>query len=545
MSSLKPARYRHLPKGRYTLVYLGNLFFKPDQGWYVAVWLKSESERLSSHSFRLEALPDLRVGQQFEDGVVLPAAADRIFDVTLPPVSFWRTEPAGTAIPSTLWPLFSERELCQQNAFVISQWGKEYVLPVIELARALLVTKKVVAKHLLTPSGLNGLALVQENQPLSGQAAIKFKADAPLYLIDDPHCRKNLVWMLRHGQSRKLFNSVYQRMVTQQNNATGANYRRFIFDMVAPELAGVVLKYSGPIRGNTVFIREIVGFSNLPTIGSKTWIFHPAKKEPVSPEPSQNSGSNVSIPTPANLEIDEQEEDSGTGGHNRFVDVRSVPFDFAVEPETEVVYNSSQSTAGGDRKSVRPFETEETIAGCLGDPSKGSQLKPVEYGYIQSSNHDNNGGLKLFEEVARELARINGWRLTMLYFELPNVTQSNFKLIENRPRQAGLATFQLLDGLTRHLLEVQISDGRYLSTLLLTTDQPVTREEYIKKVEHLLWAVVKGGGHWKEEVLKPLKGALFPFSVRKIRHPNKLYEMEEGDARITWTAKLGDSLNFG
>ena len=544
MSSLKPARYRHLPKGRYTLVYLGNLFFKPDQGWHVAVWLESEAGRLSSHSFRLEALPDLRVGQQFENGVVLPAAADRTFDVTLPPVSFWRTEPAGKVIPSTLWPLFSERELCQQNVFVISQWGREYVLPVIELARALLVPKKVVAKHLLTPSGLNGLALVQENQLLPGQTEVKFKTDAPLYLIDDPHCRKNLVWMLRHGPPRKLFNSVYQRMVTQQNNTTGASYKRFIFDIDAPELAGVVLKYSGPIRGSTVFIREIVGFSNLPAIDSKTWIFHPAKKEPVSPEPSQNSESNVSTPTPANLEIDEQEEDSGTGGHNRFVDVRSVPFDFAVEPETEVIYNSSQSAAGGNKKSVRPFETEETIAGSLGDPSKDSQLKPVEYGYIHSSSHDKSGGLKLFEEVARELARINGWRLTMLYFELPNVSRSNFKLIENRPRQAGLATFQLPNGLTKHLLEVQISDGRYLSTLLLTTDQPVAREEYIKKVEHLLWAVVKGGGHWKEEVLKPLKGALKPYSVRKIRHPNKLYEKEKGDACDIWAAKLEKCLNF-
>ena len=451
MSSLKPAQYRHLAKGKFILVYLGNLFLKPNQGWHVAVWLQSEGGKIDVQSFRFEALPDLRIGQQFVDGVAIPAAADRTFTMALPPITSWRTESAGSAIPPRLWSLYGERELCQQNVFVISQGGREYVLPVIELARALLVPKKVIAKHLLTPSGLSGIALVHEDQPFQGATEVKFKPDTPLYLIDDLSCRKQLVWMLRHEKPGKLFGSVYQHLVGQQNKLSGKGYKRFIFNMDAPDLDGVRLYYTGPILSNTVFIREIVGFSNLPPVSLKSWISHPAKKEPVSPEPSQDGDSAIAMPIPANLEIDEQEEDAGTGGYNRFVDIRPVPLDFIVEPDTEIIYNTPQTSSNGSSQNVRPFEVQETSTGSLGDPSKDSDLKPVEYGHIHCSNQDKTGGLKLFEEVVRKLAKANGWGLSMLYFELPNVTRSNFKLIENRPRQAGLASFQLPSGLLRRV----------------------------------------------------------------------------------------------
>ena len=542
MSSLKQAKYRQLPKGKFILVYLGNLFLMPNQGWHVAVWLRSEDGQVASHSFRFEALPDLRVGQQFVDGVAIPAAADRTFTMTLPSIASWRKESAAAVIPSKLWSLYGERELCQQNVFVITQGGREYVLPVIELARALLVPKKVIAKHLLTPSGLSGIAVLHEDQPFQGATELKFKPDTPLYLIEDIKCRNTLVWLLRHEQPGKLFGSVYQHLVEQQNMLSGKGYKRFIFNMDTPELEGVRLHYTGPILGNTVFIREIVSFSNLPPVGFKSWLSHPAKKESVQPEPSQGNKSTISIPTPANLEIDEQEEDTGTGGHSRFVDIRPVSMNFIVEPDTEIIYNSSQVSPNGNSQNVRPFEVEETLTGSLGDPSKDSNLKPVEYGYIHCSDQDKTGGLKLFKEVVKELAKANGWGLSMLYFELPNVTRSNFKLIDDRPRQAGLASFRLSGGQLRHLLEVQISDGRYLSTLLLKADQPLKIEECREKVKLLLWAVVKGGGHWKEGVLKPLRKPLNPLIIEKITHPKKLREKSRTEALCIWKERLQSML---
>ena len=536
MSSLKPAQYRHLPKGKFILVYLGNLFFKPNQGWHVAVWLRSENGQITSHSFRFEALPDLRIGQQFVDGVAIPAAADKTFTVTLPPMASWRTESAGVAIPPRLHSLNGERELCQQNVFVITQGNREYVLPVIELARALLVPKKVIAKHLLTPSGLNGIALIHEDQPFQGATELKFKPDTPLYLIDDLKCRKQLVWMLRHEQPGKLFSSVYQYLVSQQNKIQTGAYKRFIFNMDAPGFDGVKLHYTGPILGNTVFIREIVGFSNLPAIGLKSWISHPAKKESVRAESSQKGESTIAMPTPANLEIDEQEEDAGTGGHNHFVDIRSVPLDFIVEPDTEIIYDNLQVALSGNSHNVRPFEVQETAIGSLGDPSKDNDLKPVEYGHIHCSNQDKTGGLKLFKEVAKKLAKANGWGLDMLYFELPNVTRSSFKLVENRPRQAGLATFTLPNGLTKHLLEVQISDGRYLSTLYLYGHVHV-KEDFVRgRAKALLWALVKGSGHWKQSLLQEI--CFGPLKVEKIRHPNGLVGLRRNGAVTVWLDKF-------
>lgn len=240
MSPLTPARYRQLPKGKFTLVYLGNLFFKPAQGWYVAVWLKAENGQLSSHSFRFEALTDLRIGQQFVDGVVVPEPVDRTFSLTLPPINCWHTEPAGSVIPSRLWSLYGERELCHQNVFLISLGEREYVIPVIELARALLIPKKAVAKHILTPSGLSGIALKCEDQPYKGHIELKFKPDIPLYLIDDVNWRNHLVWMLMHEQPGKLFNSVFKHVVLQQNQSLGGNYKRFAFYIcLSPPLSGI------------------------------------------------------------------------------------------------------------------------------------------------------------------------------------------------------------------------------------------------------------------------------------------------------------------
>lgn len=308
--------------------------------------------------------------------------------------------------------------------------------------------------------------------------------------------------------------------------------------MDTPNLSGVKLHYSGPILGKTVFVREVVGFSNLPPVDGKIWLSHPTKKESVSSEAPRKEGGKVSLPTPVNIHIDEHEEDTGTGRNNRFVDVRAVTFDFIAEPVTELLYSSSKISPKGNKENLSLFETPETLIGGLGDPSQGSDLKPVEYGHLRCSIQDKTGGLRLFADVAKWIAKANGWKLSMLYFELPNVTRSNFRLLENRPRQAGFATFTLPNGLTKHLLEVQISDGRYLSTLLLSPSKPVGLETCYKKVELLLWAVVKGGGQWKEEVLRPLKRTLEPFIIQKIRHPRNLHEKRRAEALNIWVRKF-------
>ncbi|WP_422450133.1 hypothetical protein [Endozoicomonas sp. ALB091] len=219
--------------------------------------------------------------------------ADETFWVTLPGKSDWKVETAANAIPASLWPLYSQPELCQQQMYVFRQGNRNYVLPVIELARALLIRNKPIARQLFMPAGLNQLAPVNQHRPFQGQAEIKFREETPLYLIDNPQVLYHLIWLLLHPEPSRLFSSVYRHMVEQQESRVSQTYRRFTFIMDIPDLPGMKVEYAGPIWGNTVFVREVLGFTRLPDHGYKPLFSHPARKQPVKNGGVQASASPV------------------------------------------------------------------------------------------------------------------------------------------------------------------------------------------------------------------------------------------------------------
>ena len=79
------------------------------------------------------------------------------------------------------------------------------------------------------------------------------------------------------------------------------------------------MEYSGPIYGNRVFVREVIGFSGLPDCGYKALCSHPRKKERIKASESEKPNNALSLPVPENLEIDEQEDDTSASNHKRFV----------------------------------------------------------------------------------------------------------------------------------------------------------------------------------------------------------------------------------
>ncbi len=54
--------------------------------------------------------------------------------------------------------------------------------------------------------------------------------------------------------------------------------------------------------------------------------------------------------TPETLEIDEQEDDAGTGRHTRFAEIRPVTFEYAVDPDVELVYEGEQQANHGQQR---------------------------------------------------------------------------------------------------------------------------------------------------------------------------------------------------
>ena len=120
--------------------------------------------------------------------------------------------------------------------FVFTQGNREFVVPVLEFARALFFHTKAICKYMMTPHGLNNLAVAQKDSPRQGEAEIKFRPDVPLYLIENEQYRQHLTWMLLHPTAAGMFSSIYSRFVQQNNQNTGSSYQRFTFDMVAPDL---------------------------------------------------------------------------------------------------------------------------------------------------------------------------------------------------------------------------------------------------------------------------------------------------------------------
>ncbi len=343
--------------------------------------------------------------------------------------------------------------------------------------------------------------------------------------------------MLLHDEPRRLFSSLYTNMADQQNQSGRTHYKRFTFSMAIPDLQGVKVRYCGPISGSTVFMREILAFSNLPGTEYAARLYHPRKKEPVQPD-SGGKATTLYLPVPDDVQIDEQADDASTGNYVRFVDTRPVSISYSVEPQTEMVYGKQRLSDRGRKRDIQPKAKSGTITGSLGDPVKNSTAVAVEYAQAVCPDPVKNGDLSLFKAVAEQLAMEKGWRCNIEYYDLPRVSRSHFRLLGDRPRPAGLATFELPDGLTRHLLEVQISDGHYLSTLLISASEPTTKDDCQVRVRLLLRILVKGAGHWKESLLNEQKGRLQPFTVKKIRHPAKVFEIDRVEAIKRWCEVL-------
>ncbi len=197
------------------------------------------------------ALPLLRCGYNYRDGLLLRNAASipRIIDL-------WHEQPisseeAGSVIPRSLLSLQTRINLAERCWVFFSANGQRVVIPVVEGIRALVAPTRYLALHCLDPAFLS--EAVRRYSLDGDRLLIQFSDEIPLSLLTHGMVL-HLTRFLLQPDFRSAWDAIYCSL--RQLGAARLSYPQPKVDLPMPNLTRMAVR--GQANGDTLLVREIV-----------------------------------------------------------------------------------------------------------------------------------------------------------------------------------------------------------------------------------------------------------------------------------------------
>ncbi len=194
------------------------------------------------------ALPLLRCGHNYRDGLLLRNVGSTPKVINLRHEPLVSNEEAGPAIPRSLLSLQTRTNLAER-CWVFSSDGQKVVIPVVEGIRALVAPTRYLALHCLEPAFLN--EAVRRYRLDGDRLLIEFSDEIPLSLINNGMVL-HLARLLLQPDFRSAWDAVYFCM-RQSGSARSSSSK---VDLPMPKLTRMVVL--GYISSNTLLVREIL-----------------------------------------------------------------------------------------------------------------------------------------------------------------------------------------------------------------------------------------------------------------------------------------------
>ncbi|MFG0605167.1 hypothetical protein ACF8CX_05435 [Vibrio mimicus] len=303
---------------------------------------------------------------------------------------------------------FQRASSSKSHSIILKEGNLKFVVPCIELARALFLHNVHLTRTALRPNGLLGMAVVDD---IGKECFIRFNrsSDYPLKNLNSKDACKHLRWLLLNPEATRSFNSIYSKL--QQDDSTEWN-----FNFEPPPLKNWRFKLAGeydesdPMLFHVEEIKTV--YSSSFNYGKKVSIYHPKKVDVIPVEPSNRKRPEINRTDP-----DPQLDFEATPGSHRKRDVFSEEgFRFVCDTEDEVTVSPGKALSRV-APNVNTTEEPKPDTSGVGHGTANGSAQELDWAINRSDCDDPTnpeapkevaptGNFQLFEKVIKQLMKL-------------------------------------------------------------------------------------------------------------------------------------------
>ncbi len=457
--------------------------------------------------------------EEFEQATQYPKQGDTLTDLKIngEPDGFVSKivgiDEFGHWVPSQ----YSHEGMLSQKAFYVHAQGKQFLIPLIELARALFLNKAYLARESFSPMVLPDFFvqhLQDESELFKCRITCAKSVPQGLYNGEEAALLEKITQILLVPTLKSSYHSIYSKMIAEQSDG--------IFDFLPPDLSSVALHLNvHEVQEGVFFVTEIVGVENVPSFdGSVGYWFEYAKK-PENIGVRTSGGSTTIGEDGSETGVD----DSGRNGPGMSKNmgsfkVRKITTTYRHESQIHKQSKYSQKSLR-KRKSINPTEIGETLIGGFTEAQWGGKLGQMEFDSLE------NPEVTDFVQKIKNIAKNNGLDCLYEVFKVPRTGIGKYYIINpitGARRKAMCFSFKSAGkkNYDRFLIELERAEGEKISVLVVFAS-PDNKNSLLKEI--LAWCDLNKG-HWSNEMFPFFHSNRPEFKIvrhQKIKHKNLMW----------------------
>ncbi|HAS88081.1 MAG TPA: hypothetical protein DCS48_02070 [Desulfovibrio sp.] len=488
-----------------------------------------------------------RLGQTYLNGKVSTPSNKVPFEhknVTVPDLSFAEISNTLDAVGTELH-LFHESEFMRQKVFIYRVDGVEYIIPAVELIRALFLHHKVLGEALMQPSGIDRLY----QRPLSSDKPLfelNFTKIIPTSLVNDDFA-EFFAWIVATPHILNSWNSIYADVMKQRIGRSQGWGVQVCFS--PPQIIDCKLNLRGISCGNKFIVSEIESIGGLEYFFEELLYRHPSIKEvtDVTSGKGRVAGSQSGGGTEFIIGVDEPPSAGRPEG------ILRSPKTFAAfksrakirKDYFESTTSSRSNSEGGKPGSGGPDQGKDKtskikkISSGRSRAYASSKLKSIEYKGLEVCHDLPDNALQDFTDAVALMPMMSR-DLDVSHSTVFLPRGRSFSLAGTRRRLCGVVELKKEGKRPVYILEPERTGGKALKTILFTPLQDDVRTGAEDVLIGLLRRIAAFSGRVSDEDIKRLSGS---WKIDRLthcrRHDNALNSNKDSLPK-RWAARLVD-----
>jgi len=442
-------------------------------------------------------LPILKIGVPYQDGMpLITQKVGTLFEVRVSNFKNGRTSKAIDVCRNFNYFLHKKPELMMQNMWSFKSDEIIYHIPQTEIIRALFAVNKTMSNALFRPNGLDFLVnRVSMNK--DQLATIDFSEEVPNSVVTDDFARY-FGWIFFHPEMKKSYSSVQSNLYGEM--ASSPQSKGIQMEVVIPKMKDFQLTGRGLKQNNEILILEWIGSDIANPPFRELELRHKSiKKRIYSSDQRKMRISNKD--KNGEYELNENNGERSREDTNQpVIETDPTQIAFRHKPIVNRVSNYEQKVNQGEDyiSNVGQGGGTQRSTVAVDEALFGGNIKPIEFKNIEIVDTYMNYGLEKFLMMLNYLSEEKEILSVSVNFVYLPLGRKFSYLPDGRRRVCAIARVSTIKG-SKYILEVGVSDNRFLSTLIVPSTSALNEDEKI--IKELLKRLVYASGSWSNVFL--------------------------------------------
>jgi hypothetical protein len=435
--------------------------------WMMDLVFKRANGELSDFSVPWGCLPMLRLGKEFKDGVPTEKVdSGEIYELTFSMNARYKIEQAFTAISRKNYRLITQENL-QELCVVISDAQQKIVIPCIEIIRFFFAINKLLAYQLLQI--YNFQYLLSATMPEEKKVILEFTRKISYRSITkNPLIVKVLADVLFEPGWNEAWRVVFAAWSEKSSKYPNDDTKRIPLQCIPPIYQNCNWKVRGIKDGDRIFVQEIYDCLNYnPSSFESVGYIHPNSR----PKAKTRSTGTVKTKGAKNkVNVDRGQNNSPTNNNMPFLLQNQLPVhqeskQIKIEEIPWGIGNPGNGLGDGEMIGIKIIEKGATnrITVSLNENGGPGEVQSAEFVTLSDLNKAPSG-LHSFLKAVEAIKEINSQvEISVSIDEVPENSELAYCGI-NRRKFALVKV--MLNNITSYILELDLSDGQSLSTVI-------------------------------------------------------------------------------